>query len=96
MSATSFRTALTACLLAAGPLHAQTPAVELEGYFARSETAADDDARASLPFLPAVCVLGAPDRIAIAGAAERMPSTAREALDASVHVVASAPNLPRR
>ena len=95
MSAISFRTTLTVCLLAAGPLYAQTPAVELEGYFARSETA-DDRALGSLPNLSAVCAPGAPDRIAIAAAAERMPATAREEMGASVHVVASTPNLPRR
>ena len=32
----------------------------------------------------------------IAGAAERLPATALEAVDESVHVLASAPNLPRR
>jgi hypothetical protein len=81
--------------LAAAPPHGQSPAVELEGHFARIEAEAANVAAASVPILPAVCAL-ASDRIAIAGAAERMPSTAREEVDASVHVLASAPNLPRR
>jgi hypothetical protein len=81
--------------LAAAPSHAQSPAIELEGYFARTETVVAKVASRSLPLLPAVCAL-APDRIAIAGAAKRPPSTAREEADASVHVLASAPNLPRR
>lgn len=87
---------LAAGLLAAAPLHAQTPAVEIEGYFARGTPSCANDAQVALLLSPAVCTLVVPDRTAIAGSAQRMPATAREGIDDPVDVVAIAPTLPRR
>lgn len=88
--------ALTAGLLAGAPLHAQTPAVELDGYFARDALSGASEAQVALLLPPAVCTLAVPDRTEIAGPAERAPATAREDTDVFVDVVAIAPPLPRR
>lgn len=96
MSARILFLSLAVGLLAAAPLHAQTPAVELEGYFAHEAPSGADAAQVALLPVPSVCMLAVPDRSAIAGSVERTPSTAREDTDASVAVVAIVPTLPRR
>lgn len=90
--------ALLMAPVAGASLRTQAPAVEREGHYVQADAGPIESAAqpANAPSISPVPAFQAPNRNPIAGAALRIPSTARGETDASAaHLVARAFNLPR-